>query len=250
MSARLDAVREADVVIVGAGVAGLSVALGLAGRRVDLLAKGPLGQTGNSPLAQGGIAAAVGPGDSPALPRRRHARPWRARSPTPAPWRCLTSDGPQRLAELIALGTRFDRDAAGQLDLGREAAHSRSASCTPATRTGAEVVRALGQALRERGGLSRVRALRRRSRSCIDAGRVAGVLARHQDGAPRAAPLARRGAGDRRHRPPLRAHDQPGRGDRRRARARLAGRRAARRPRVRAVPSDGARHAAPTRCRS
>ena len=48
-----------------ATAAGLSVALGLAGRRVDLLAKGPLANTGNSPLAQGGVAAAVGPGDSP-----------------------------------------------------------------------------------------------------------------------------------------------------------------------------------------
>ena len=67
MTTRLDAVREADVVVLGAGAAGLSVALGLGGRRVDLLAKGPLGRTGNSPWAQGGIAGAVGPGDSPAL---------------------------------------------------------------------------------------------------------------------------------------------------------------------------------------
>ena len=67
MTPRPDAVREADVVVVGAGAAGLSVALGLAGRRVDLLAKGPLGRTGESPLAQGGVAGAVGPGDSPAL---------------------------------------------------------------------------------------------------------------------------------------------------------------------------------------
>ena len=64
---RLDAVRDADVVVLGAGAAGLSVALGLGGRRVDLLAKGRLGQTGNSPWAQGGVAGAVGSSDSPAL---------------------------------------------------------------------------------------------------------------------------------------------------------------------------------------
>jgi len=64
---RLDAVREADVVVLGAGAAGLSVALALGGRRVDLLAKGRLGKTGNSPWAQGGVAGAVGPTDSPAL---------------------------------------------------------------------------------------------------------------------------------------------------------------------------------------
>jgi L-aspartate oxidase len=181
MSARLDAVREADVVVLGAGAAGLSVALGLAGRRVDLLAKGPLGQTGNSPLAQGGIAGAVGSGDSPAL----HAADTLAVAGEIADAGAvarLTSDGPQRLAELVALGTRFDRDAAGQLDLAREAAHSRKRILHARDATGAEVVRALGQALRERGGLSvfeRAQALE----IVQDAGRVAGVLARHQDGA-------------------------------------------------------------------
>ncbi len=181
MSARLDAVREADVVVLGAGAAGLSVALGLAGRRVDLLAKGPLGQTGNSPLAQGGIAGAVGSGDSPAL----HAADTLAVAGEIADAGAvarLTSDGPQRLAELVALGTRFDRDAAGQLDLAREAAHSRKRILHARDATGAEVVRALGQALRERGGLSvfeRAQALE----IVLDAGRVAGVLARHQDGA-------------------------------------------------------------------
>ena len=181
MSARLDAVREADVVVLGAGAAGLSVVLGLAGRRIDLLAKGPLGQTGNSPLAQGGIAGAVGPGDSPAL----HAADSLAVAGEIADASAvarLTSDGPQRLAELVALGTRFDHDAAGQLDLAREAAHSRERILHARDATGAEVVRALGQALRERGGLSvfeRSQALE----LVLDGGRVAGVLARHSDGA-------------------------------------------------------------------
>jgi len=49
--ARLDAVREADVVVIGAGAAGLTAALGLAGRRVDVLAKAKVGHTGASPLA-------------------------------------------------------------------------------------------------------------------------------------------------------------------------------------------------------
>jgi aspartate oxidase len=70
LKVHFEAVREADVVVIGAGVAGLSVARGLDGLRVDLLARGPLGQSGSSPWAQGGIAGAVGAGDSPAL----HAR--------------------------------------------------------------------------------------------------------------------------------------------------------------------------------
>jgi L-aspartate oxidase len=181
MSAHLDAVREADVVVVGAGAAGLSVALGLGGRRVDLLAKGPLGRTGNSPWAQGGIAGAVGPGDSPAL----HAADTLAVAGElgdPAAIARLTTEGPERLARLIELGARFDRDLTGQLDLAREAAHSRARVLHSRDATGAEVVRALGASLGEQSGLStfeRSFALE----LVLDGGRLAGVLARHADGA-------------------------------------------------------------------
>ncbi len=181
MSARPDAVREADVVVLGAGAAGLSVALGLPGRRVDLLAKGALGRTGNSPLAQGGVAGAVGPGDSPALHARDTLAVAGGLGDAEAVAR-LTEEGPQRLVELLALGARFDRDASGQLDLAREAAHSRARVLHSRDATGAEVVRALGQALVGRSGLSvfeRSLALE----LVLDAGRVAGVLARHADGA-------------------------------------------------------------------
>jgi L-aspartate oxidase len=181
MTTRLDAVREADVVVLGAGAAGLSVALGLAGRRVDLLAKGPLGCTGNSPLAQGGVAGAVGPGDSSAL----HAADTLAVAgelADPAAVARLTEEGPQRLADLLGLGARFDRDVTGQLDLAREAAHSRARVLHARDATGAEVVRALGQALAGRSGLS----VFERSFALdlvLDGGRLAGVLTRHADGA-------------------------------------------------------------------
>jgi L-aspartate oxidase len=181
MSARLDATREADVVVVGAGAAGLSVALGLAGRRVDLLAKGTLGRTGNSPWAQGGVAGAMGPDDSPAL----HAADTLAVAgeiADPSAVARLVGDGPQRLAHLIGIGARFDRDGAGRLDLACEAAHSRRRILHARDATGAEVVRALGQALPGRSGLSvfeRARVLE----LVVDGGRVAGLLARHADGA-------------------------------------------------------------------
>ncbi len=181
MRARFDAVREADVVVLGAGAAGLSVALGLPGRRVDLLAKGPLGRTGNSPLAQGGVAGAVGPGDSPALHARDTLAVAGELGDAEAVAR-LTEEGPQRLAELLALGARFDRDASGRLDLAREAAHSRARVLHSRDATGAEVVRALGQALAGRSGLS-VFARALALELVLDAGRVVGVLARHADGA-------------------------------------------------------------------
>jgi L-aspartate oxidase len=180
MSARIDATREADVVVVGAGVAGLSVALGLR-HTVDLLAKGPLGRTGNSPWAQGGIAGALGPDDSPAL----HAADTLAVAgeiADAAAVAALTGDGPRRLAELVRLGARFDRDPLGRLDLAREAAHSRRRILHARDATGAEVVRALGSALARRSGLSvfeRAQALE----LVLDGGRVVGLLARHGDGA-------------------------------------------------------------------
>jgi L-aspartate oxidase len=178
---RLDAVRETDVVVIGAGAAGLSAALGLAGRRVDLLSKGPLARTGNSPWAQGGVAAAVGDGDAPAL----HAADTLAAAgavgdPRAAAW--LTAEGPARLAELVALGARFDRDATGRLHLAREAAHSRRRILHARDATGAEIVRALRAALARTSGLSvfeRAFALE----LVTEGPRVAGVLARHADGA-------------------------------------------------------------------
>ena len=181
MSARIDAVREADVVVIGGGVAGLSVALGLPGRRVDLLARGPLGHTGSSPWAQGGIAGAVGPGDSPTL----HARDTLAVAGELADAAAvgrLTSEGPQRLVELLALGARFDRDATGQLDLAREAAHSRARVLHARDATGAEVVRALGAALPGRSGTSTFEGAVALE-LLTDAGRVCGVLATQAGGA-------------------------------------------------------------------
>jgi L-aspartate oxidase len=181
LSARALAVRDADVVIVGAGVAGLSVARGLAGRRVDLVARGAVGRAGSSPWAQGGIAGAVGAGDSPAL----HARDTLAVAGELADAAAvarLTHEGPDRLQELLTLGASFDRDATGQLDLAREAAHSRARVLHAKDATGAEVVRALGAGLAERPGLAifeQAVALE----LVVEDERMAGAVVRHADGA-------------------------------------------------------------------
>ena len=179
MTDRRPAVRAADTIVVGAGAAGLSVALGLSGHRVHVFAKGPLELTGNSPLAQGGVAAAVGPGDTPA----QHAADTLAVGGAvghPEAVERLTAEGPARLAELIELGVRFDRGAAGELDLAREAAHSRHRILHARDATGAEIVRAL------REGVRRTRGVTVFERSValdlvMSAGRVVGVLARHAD---------------------------------------------------------------------
>ena len=139
--------RGGAVVVVGSGVAGLSAALALAPRSVILVTKTDFGG-GASRWAQGGIAAAVGPGDRPEL----HARDTLAAGAglcDPDVVAAVTSEGPARIDDLLALGARFDRDARGRLQLGREGAHGRRRVLhADGDATGAEIVRVLTEAVR------------------------------------------------------------------------------------------------------
>ena len=111
------------VLIVGAGLAGLYAALKLR-RPVTLVTAGRLGQGGSSVWAQGGLAAAVGPGDDP----EQHLADTLAAGAglvDEDAARILTEGGPAAIDDLVALGVPFDRDAGGALKLGREAAHGR-----------------------------------------------------------------------------------------------------------------------------
>lgn len=112
------------VLVIGAGLAGLSAALAAAPRKVILVSPSPLGQGCSSAWAQGGMAAALGADDSPAL----HADDTiiaGAGLVDPAMADLLTMEGPAAVLELAALGAPFDRDADGRLAQGLEAAHSR-----------------------------------------------------------------------------------------------------------------------------
>jgi L-aspartate oxidase len=176
---RIDGVARSEVLIIGSGVAGLTAALGSAPRRVTLLTKSEL-VSGSSPWAQGGIAAAVGANDSPAL----HAADTLAAGAglnDPDVVDLLTGEGPQRLRTLLDLGVRFDRDAAGRLNLGREAAHGRRRILHARDATGAEIVRALSDAVR-RAPEIRVEEGAFAVDLVLDGSRVAGVLAIHADG--------------------------------------------------------------------
>jgi L-aspartate oxidase len=109
-----------DVVVVGAGVAGLSAALAAAdaGASVRVLAKASH-RSSNSYAAQGGVAAAVGPDDDPALHAADTLSAGRGIC-RPSAVELLAEQAPARIAELRGLGVRFD---AG---LGREGGHSRA----------------------------------------------------------------------------------------------------------------------------
>ena len=119
-----------DYLILGSGIAGLYAALLAAQHgRVGVLTKGPINES-NTKYAQGGIAAAVGPGDSPAAHFDDTLRAG-AGLCDPAAVRILVEEAPDRIRRLIELGVPFDtaegalgREAA--MALGREAAHSAS----------------------------------------------------------------------------------------------------------------------------
>jgi len=113
-----------SILIVGAGLAGLFLALKLAPRRVVVLSQAPLGQASASAWAQGGLAAALAPEDDAAL----HADDTIAAGAglvDPAIAELIAREGPARVVDLVALGVPFDRTPDGKLAQSLEAAHSR-----------------------------------------------------------------------------------------------------------------------------
>ena len=180
LDGRFDGVSRSEVLVVGTGAAGLTAALGCAPRRVTVLTKARLGEGGASPWAQGGVAAAVGADDAPAL----HAADTMTAGAglnDPAVVELVTGEGPQRVRALLALGARFDRDAAGRLALGREAAHGRRRILHARDATGAEVVRTLIEAVRH-APETRVAEGAFAVDLVLAGGRVVGALAVEEDG--------------------------------------------------------------------
>lgn len=117
--------RSYDVVVIGAGVAGLAFSLALPeGWRVALLTKGVLGES-NTRYAQGGISAAIGTDDSTRL-HEEDTLVAGAGLCDPAAVRTLVDGAPAAIDRLLAIGAKFDRSiTTGEILLGREAAHSR-----------------------------------------------------------------------------------------------------------------------------
>ncbi|KJQ53570.1 L-aspartate oxidase [Microbacterium sp. SA39] len=138
-----------NVLVVGSGIAGLTAALHAheAGHAVTVVTKGELGD-GSTGYAQGGVAGMYGIGDS----KEQHAADTLtagAGLSEADAVDALVTDGVDRIAELIARGVAFDRDAEGSLLLGREAAHSHARIVhAGGDATGAAIARALVAAVR------------------------------------------------------------------------------------------------------
>jgi L-aspartate oxidase len=143
----------ADVVVVGSGVAGLTVALrcAAAGAKVTVVTKAHLND-GSTRWAQGGVAAALGDGDTPQQHLDDTLVAGVGLCDEPAV-RTLVTEGPDALRRLIATGARFDTDAgSGEILLGREGGHHRSRIAhAGGDATGAEISRALIEAVRAAG---------------------------------------------------------------------------------------------------
>ncbi|MGB7820119.1 MAG: L-aspartate oxidase [Ornithinibacter sp.] len=140
---------SADVIVVGSGIAGLTCALRLRERvdRVLLVTKTVL-SAGSTAWAQGGIAAALDPEDTPQEHLEDTLVAGVGLCDVDAV-RALVTEGPDRVRELVALGAEFDRDAGGEIKLTREGGHHRDRIAhAGGDATGAEISRALIAALR------------------------------------------------------------------------------------------------------
>jgi len=161
----------ADVVVVGSGVAGLTAALRCeaAGLKTVVVTKARL-DDGSTRWAQGGIAAALGEGDTP----EQHLDDTLVAGAglcDEEAVRILVTEGPDAVRRLISTGAHFDTDDEGGIELTREGGHHRRRIAhAGGDATGAEISRALVEA---------VRAVRRGEREALSAkgggGRRAGL---------------------------------------------------------------------------
>ncbi|MDH3038628.1 L-aspartate oxidase [Streptomyces griseoincarnatus] len=143
---------DADVVVVGSGVAGLTAALRCeaAGLTTVVVTKARL-DDGSTRWAQGGIAAALGEGDTP----EQHLDDTLVAGAglcDEEAVRILVTEGPDAVRRLIATGAQFDKAGDGGLELTREGGHHRRRIAhAGGDATGAEISRALVEAVRARG---------------------------------------------------------------------------------------------------
>ncbi|GHE73285.1 L-aspartate oxidase [Streptomyces griseoaurantiacus] len=142
----------ADVVVVGSGVAGLTAALRCEAAGLDtvVVTKARL-DDGSTRWAQGGIAAALGEGDTP----EQHLDDTLVAGAglcDEEAVRILVTEGPDAVRRLIGTGAHFDESERGGLALTREGGHHRRRIAhAGGDATGAEISRALVEAVRARG---------------------------------------------------------------------------------------------------
>ena len=173
----MERLRHDGVLVVGAGLAGLSAALAAAPARVLVLSEAPLNQGCSSAWAQGGLAVALAADDAPEL----HAADTVAAGAglvDPAMARLMADEGPAAVHRLAALGAPFDRTADGGFAQSLEAAHGKArVARVKGDQAGRAIMEAVTVAVRAAPHIE-VRTEARLTGLLQDAqGRIRGVLA-------------------------------------------------------------------------
>lgn len=171
---------SSPILIIGGGIAGLFTALKLAPRPVIVLAAAELGSGASSVWAQGGIAAAISEGDAP----EKHAADTVAAGAgivDEAVALDMAREARERIDDLLSYGVPFDRDLAGKLVQGREAAHSeRRIVRVKGDTAGYAIMMALVETARKAPHIRVM--LGEAERLTFDGKRVTGVIARTPGG--------------------------------------------------------------------
>ena len=165
-----------DVVVIGSGVAGLTTALQIRSHdlSVILITKAQVDE-GSTKWAQGGIAAALGPGDSPEQHERDTLVAGAGLCDLPAV-KVLVSEGPEAVRKLIARGAVFDKSETGEIALTREGGHLRNRIIhAGGDATGAEVSRALLAAVSQDPGIEVIEHALVLDALKSESGRICGV---------------------------------------------------------------------------
>ncbi len=171
---------RSDFLIIGSGIAGLRAAAELAGAGSIIILTKAEPREGNTGYAQGGIAAAVGPDDTPEL----HAADTLAAGDglcDPAAVSVLVEEGPRYVRELMDWGAAFDRDPSGRPELAIEGAHSRRRVLHARDATGREIARVLWQRASSLPGV-RGHAHARVVQLIVESGRCVGARFLEDDG--------------------------------------------------------------------
>lgn len=167
---------SADVVVIGSGVAGLTTALQIRAHNLSviLVTKAQVDE-GSTKWAQGGIAAALGPGDTPEEHERDTLVAGAGLCDLPAV-KVLVTEGPEAVRKLIARGAVFDKSGTGEIALTREGGHLRNRILhAGGDATGAEVSRALLAAVSKDPGIEVIEHALALDALKSSSGRVCGV---------------------------------------------------------------------------
>ncbi len=179
--------NKADILIIGAGVAGLYTALKLSPRPVTVITARPLGKGGSTPWAQGGMAAAIGPDDTSNLHFSDTMQAGAGLVDAEAA-SILVDGGEAAVEDLIRFGVQFDQNKDGSLVLGREAAHCRDRIVhATGDQAGAAIMNALVAAARASEHITILERIVAEDLMTDDNGAVGGALIYNVEAGERAA---------------------------------------------------------------